>query len=71
MRSGWAISAARPGPVRPRLLHRPGVLQAGRDPRGIYYRHLHGQTVGAGYEHVGALAEPLAESGLTVLKERF
>jgi hypothetical protein len=23
----------RPGPVRPRLLHRPGVLQAGRDPR--------------------------------------
>jgi hypothetical protein len=28
---------------------------------GIHYRHLHGQTVGAGYEHVGALAEPLAE----------
>ena len=38
---------------------------------GIHYRHLHGQTVGAGYEHVGALAEPLAEAGLTALKERF
>ena len=35
---------------------------------GIHYRHLHGQTVGAGYEHVGALAEPLAEAGLTALK---
>jgi hypothetical protein len=38
---------------------------------GIYYRHLHGQTVGVGYEHVGALAEPLAEAGLTALKERI
>ena len=38
---------------------------------GIHYRHLHGQTVGAGYEHVGALAEPLAEAGLTALKERI
>ncbi len=38
---------------------------------GIHYRHLHGQTVGAGYEHVGALVEPLAEAGLTALKERI
>jgi aminoglycoside phosphotransferase (APT) family kinase protein len=38
---------------------------------GIHYRHLHGQTVGAGYEHVGALAEPLAEAGLTALKEHI
>ena len=38
---------------------------------GIHYRHLHGQTVGAGYEHVGALAEPLAEAGLAALKEHI
>jgi hypothetical protein len=43
----------------------------GRDPRGNPLRHLHGQTVGAGYEHFGALAEPLAEAGLTALKERI
>ena len=38
---------------------------------GIHYRHLHGQTVGAGYERVGALAKPLVEVGLAALKEHI
>ncbi len=38
---------------------------------GIHYRHIHGQTVGAGFEHVGALVEPLADAGLSALKERI
>lgn len=36
---------------------------------GIHYRHLHGQTVGSGFEHVGAAVQPLLEAGLTALKE--
>ncbi|MEV4331085.1 phosphotransferase family protein [Streptomyces sp. NPDC049597] len=36
---------------------------------GIHYRHLHGQTVGAGFEHVGKVVHPLLDAGLTALKE--
>lgn len=36
---------------------------------GIHYRHLHGQTVGEGFESVGDLVEPLIAAGLTSLKE--
>ncbi|MBE9375536.1 phosphotransferase family protein [Saccharopolyspora sp. HNM0983] len=36
---------------------------------GIHYRYLHGQTVGEGFEHVGALVEPLVAQGLATLKE--
>ncbi|MFB7715386.1 phosphotransferase family protein [Streptomyces sp. NPDC056105] len=36
---------------------------------GIHYRHLHGQTVGAGFERVGGVTEPLLDAGLTYLKE--
>jgi aminoglycoside phosphotransferase (APT) family kinase protein len=34
---------------------------------GIHYRHLHGQTVGAGFEHVGQAVEPLLQAGLEAL----
>jgi aminoglycoside phosphotransferase (APT) family kinase protein len=36
---------------------------------GIHYRHLHGQTVGAGFEHLGEVTELLLDAGLTYLKE--
>jgi hypothetical protein len=36
---------------------------------GIHYRHLHGQTVGTGFDRVGAAVEPLIAAGLTSLKE--
>ncbi|MEV6218214.1 phosphotransferase family protein [Nocardia sp. NPDC051833] len=36
---------------------------------GIHYRHLHGQTVGKGFDTVGAVIDPLLEAGLTALKE--
>ncbi|MBA8825974.1 aminoglycoside phosphotransferase (APT) family kinase protein [Saccharopolyspora lacisalsi] len=36
---------------------------------GIHYRFTHGQTVGEGFEHVGALVEPLVTQGLATLKE--
>lgn len=38
---------------------------------GIHYRHLHGQTVGDGFDTVGALVEPLIEAGLRALKESY
>ena len=31
---------------------------------GIYYRHLHGQTVGDGFERVGEITEPLLAAGV-------
>jgi aminoglycoside phosphotransferase (APT) family kinase protein len=37
---------------------------------GIHYRHLHGQTVGSGFEHVGEVVHPLLDAGLTALKEQ-
>ncbi len=34
---------------------------------GIHYRYIHGQTVGAGFEHIGAQVEPLVATGLAAL----
>jgi aminoglycoside phosphotransferase (APT) family kinase protein len=36
---------------------------------GIHYRHLHGQTVGEGFDGVGALVEPLIATGLASTEE--
>jgi len=36
---------------------------------GIHYRYAHGQTVGAGFDTVGAIVEPLLAAGLTSMKE--
>jgi len=36
---------------------------------GIHYRYSHGQTVGAGFDTVGAVVEPLLAAGTTALKE--
>ena len=36
---------------------------------GIHYRYSHGQTVGAGFDTVGAQVEPLIRAGITSLKE--
>lgn len=36
---------------------------------GIHYRYSHNQTVGEGFEHVGALVEPLIAQGLSTLRE--
>ncbi len=35
---------------------------------GIYYRHQHGQTVGAGFEDIGGSTEPLLAAGLAVIQ---
>ena len=37
---------------------------------GIHYRHARGQTVGTGFDDVGAIVEPLVAAGLTSMKER-
>ena len=36
---------------------------------GIHYRYAHGQTVGAGFDTVGVIVEPLIAAGLTSMKE--
>ena len=36
---------------------------------GIHYRHVHGQTVGSGFDRVGAVVEPLIAAAITSLKE--
>lgn len=36
---------------------------------GIHYRHIHGQTVGAGFDQIGNAVVPLLDIGLTALKE--
>ncbi|SFN83240.1 hypothetical protein SAMN05421805_10799 [Saccharopolyspora antimicrobica] len=36
---------------------------------GIHYRHLHGQTVGSGFEQVGETVTPVLEAGLESLEE--
>jgi aminoglycoside phosphotransferase (APT) family kinase protein len=36
---------------------------------GIHYRYVHGQTVGAGFEEIGALVEPVITAGLAAMKE--
>jgi hypothetical protein len=35
---------------------------------GIHYRYLRGQTVGEGFDAIGAAVEPLLRSGLAALK---
>jgi aminoglycoside phosphotransferase (APT) family kinase protein len=35
---------------------------------GIHYRYVHGQTVGTGFEQIGAQVEPLIASGLAALR---
>ncbi|MFB4296566.1 phosphotransferase family protein [Actinomadura sp. NTSP31] len=35
---------------------------------GIHYRYLHGQTVGEGFDAIGAAVEPLLRSGIAALK---
>jgi Predicted aminoglycoside phosphotransferase len=35
---------------------------------GIYFRYQHGQTVGAGFEDIGASTEPLLAAGLAVIR---
>ncbi|MCP9972979.1 phosphotransferase family protein [Streptomyces somaliensis] len=37
---------------------------------GIHYRHVHGQTVGAGFDQIGQMVEPLVAIGLDALKEK-
>jgi aminoglycoside phosphotransferase (APT) family kinase protein len=37
---------------------------------GIHYRYVHGQTVGAGFDQIGQLVDPLVTIGLDALKER-
>ncbi|SFO55714.1 Predicted kinase, aminoglycoside phosphotransferase (APT) family [Actinomadura madurae] len=36
---------------------------------GIHFRHLHGQTVGEGFDTIGDAIHPLLEGGLTAMKE--
>ena len=36
---------------------------------GIHYRHLHGQTVGGGFDRIGETIHPLLDAGLDALKE--
>jgi aminoglycoside phosphotransferase (APT) family kinase protein len=36
---------------------------------GIHYRYTRGQTVGPGFDTVGAAVEPLIAAGITSLKE--
>jgi aminoglycoside phosphotransferase (APT) family kinase protein len=36
---------------------------------GIHYRYTQGQTVGAGFDTIGAVVEPLIDAGITSLKE--
>ncbi|GAB2867232.1 phosphotransferase family protein [Nocardioides pacificus] len=36
---------------------------------GIHYRYVHGQTVGEGFDGVGALVEPIVAAGLESMKE--
>jgi len=36
---------------------------------GIYYRHLHGQTVGTGFDTVGTVTEPMLAAGIDFVRE--
>ena len=38
---------------------------------GIHYRHLHGQTVGEGFDRIGDAIQPLLDAGLSALKENY
>ncbi|GAB2518369.1 phosphotransferase family protein [Nocardia heshunensis] len=35
---------------------------------GIYFRFIHGQTVGSGFEHMGDAVEPLLRAGISALR---
>ena len=37
---------------------------------GVHYRYAHGQTVGEGFETVGAMVEPLVKQGHRSLEGR-
>lgn len=37
---------------------------------GIHYRYLRGETVGAGFDQLGDLVEPLLDSGLTAMAQK-
>jgi aminoglycoside phosphotransferase (APT) family kinase protein len=37
---------------------------------GIYYRHLHGQTEGDGFEGVGEITEPLLAAGVGFVRNK-
>ena len=37
---------------------------------GIHYRFLHGQTVGAGFDRIGAAIDPLLDAGLAALDDQ-
>jgi aminoglycoside phosphotransferase (APT) family kinase protein len=36
---------------------------------GIHFRYVHGQTVGEGFQEIGAMVEPLVASGLAAIRE--
>ena len=36
---------------------------------GIHFRYVHGQTVGAGFEEIGTLVEPLTANGLAAMRK--
>ncbi|MCU1648414.1 MAG: Acyl-CoA dehydrogenase family er [Nocardia sp.] len=36
---------------------------------GIYYRYIHGQTVGSGFDNVGDMVDPLLRAGIAALEE--
>ncbi|MEV6201578.1 phosphotransferase family protein [Streptomyces sp. NPDC051771] len=36
---------------------------------GVHYRHLHGHTVGPGFDRIGEVVRPLLDAGLAALKE--
>jgi aminoglycoside phosphotransferase (APT) family kinase protein len=36
---------------------------------GIHYRYIHGQTVGEGFDRIGAMVEPLIATGLAALRK--
>jgi aminoglycoside phosphotransferase (APT) family kinase protein len=38
---------------------------------GIHYRHIHGQTVGAEFDGIGDMVEPVVAIGLDYLKEHY
>ncbi|MBF6302209.1 phosphotransferase family protein [Nocardia amamiensis] len=38
---------------------------------GIHYRHIHGKTVGPGFEHLGDAVEPLLQAGIGYLTEDY
>jgi len=46
-----------------------GSFKAAVILEGIYYRYVHGQTVGDGFDQIGELVEPLVAGGLAALRK--